>query len=139
MAALWLGLVFFFAQSPTSEPVKATLCEITAHPGTFVGKLVQVHALIESGVDDLPAGVTDDKCGAELKFLTPDDQHFARLVKSKPFRKMIKDVKKHPVVEVTVIGWLRRGDPDKKTESGLALESVEDIVVKPLPKVRRER
>lgn len=139
MAAFWLCLVFFFAQSPASEPVKATVCEITAHPETFAGKLVQVRALVESGVDDLPAGVADDKCGGELKFLTPDDRHLARLVKSKPFRKLIKDVKKNPLVEATVIGWFRRGDPDKKTESGLALESVEDIVVKPLPKVRRER
>ncbi|MGA2131586.1 MAG: hypothetical protein ABSH50_04650 [Bryobacteraceae bacterium] len=139
MAAVWLWLTFLLAQTSSREPVKATLCEIAAHPDTFEGKLVQLHALVESGVDDIPAGVADDSCGAELKFLTPDDQHLVRLLNSKLFRKMVKDVKKNPVVVVTISGWFRRGVPDKKTESGVALESVEDVVVKRLPKVPRQR
>ncbi|HTQ55632.1 MAG TPA: hypothetical protein VMI94_14285 [Bryobacteraceae bacterium] len=137
--ALWPWLtLFFFAPAQTPEPVKTTLCEITAHPENYDGKLVQIRALVESGVDDLPAGVADDKCGAEVKFFTPDDQHFAQLLKSKAFRKLVKDVSRKPFVEATVTGWFRRPQPDKKMQAGLALESVEDVSARPLPKSPHE-
>jgi hypothetical protein len=137
-AALWPWLVLFLAQSQTTQPVKTTLCEIIAHPETFDRKLVELHALVESGADDLPDGVTDDKCGAELKFTTLDDAHLDQLVKSKPFRKLVKDVKWNPMVEGTFIGWFHRASPEKKTEAGLALEAVSDVAVKHLPKPSRD-
>jgi hypothetical protein len=129
-----LLLLYFF-----SPPVKTTLCEIIRHPETFTDKVVQLRAVVESGVEDLPAGVADDTCGAELKFLTPDDEHFGRLLKSKAFRKLIKDVKRNPLVEATVTGTVRRVVTDQKPEPGLALDSVENVVVKALPKPPRDR
>lgn len=80
-------------------------------------------------MDDLPAGLSDESCGAELKFYTPDDERFARLVKSKGFRKLTKDVKKNPVVVATVTGWFKRTVTAEKPAYGLALESVGDVVV----------
>ena len=136
-AGLWWFLVLYFFGQAQTEPVKTTLCEIARHPDNFKGKLVELRALVESGIEDLPAGMTDESCGAELKFLTPDDPHFARLLKSKTFRKLTKEVKRNPVVEATVTGWLRRTGTDEKAENGLVLESVEDIVAKPLPRIRR--
>jgi hypothetical protein len=118
------------------EPLKTTLCEIFTHPQNFKGKLVEVRAAVESGVDDLPAALTDDTCGAELKFLTPDEQHFARLIKDKQFQKLIKDVKKSPFVIATITGRIVDAGTREKPESGLAIESVQDIVMK-TPKVRR--
>jgi hypothetical protein len=131
MLSTVLPPIFAFGQAKAGEPVKTTVCEIARHPETFDGKLVQVRATVESGVEDLPAGVADESCGAELKFFTPDDPHFARLLKSKAFRKLIKDVKKNPVVEATVTGLFERSGADQKPDPGLALESVEDVVVRP--------
>lgn len=131
-AALPPALVL--GQSGTAQPARTTVCEIARNPETFEGKLVQVRATVESGVDDLPAGVADEGCGAELKFFMPDDPQFARLLKSKAFRKLIKDVKKNAVVEATVIGRFKRSGAGQKADSGLALESVEGVVVRPLPR-----
>ena len=140
VAILCLGLPpILFAQAKAGDPLKTTVCEIARHPETFDGKLVQVRAAVESGVDDLPAGVADESCGAELKFFTPDDPQFARLLKSKGFRKLIKEVKKNPLVEATVTGWFRRSGTDQKPDSGLALESVEDVVVRPQTRGRGGR
>jgi len=122
------------AQAAVEEPLKAALCDIVKNPDRFDGKLVQVRALVDSGVYDLPAGLGDESCGAEVKFFTPDDPRFAKLVKSKGFRKMTKEVKKNPVVEVTVTGWFKRTGSAEKPAYGLALESVEDVVVKPQPR-----
>jgi len=122
-----------FGQAKGGEPVKTTVCEIAAHPQTFDGKLVQVRATVESGVQDLPAGVADEGCGGELKFFMPDDPQFARLLKSKAFRKLIRDVKKNPVVEATVTGLFKRFGTDQKPDNRLALESVEDVTVKRPP------
>lgn len=118
----WLPATVW-AQSKSDGPAKTTLCEIAAHPDTFERKLVQLRAIVTTGVDDLPAGVADDSCAAELKFFLPDEQHLSQLLKSREFRKLTKDVKKHPVVEATVTGWIRR--------NGLVLQSVERPVVKP--------
>jgi hypothetical protein len=138
-------LALLFALRPTfafetadSVAVKTTLCEIVKHPETFDGKTVQVHALVESGLQDLPAAVSDQSCGAELKFYMPDDAHLAHLVKSKGFQKLIKDVKRNPVVEATVTGLFKRSLPSQNNEPGLALESVSDIVVRPQPHVKRQ-
>ncbi|MGO4885010.1 MAG: hypothetical protein ACLP59_29955 [Bryobacteraceae bacterium] len=141
---LCLGFVCHaaFGQPKGEEPVKTTLCELTRHPETYDGKVVQLRALIDSGVQDLPSGVSDDRCGAELKFFTPDDAVLVKLGKSKTFQKLIKDVKKNPVVEATVTGLFKKAVPDlaptQKPEAGLALESVEDIVVHPQPRVKRQ-
>ena len=138
--AMALGLIlvlFLGAQAQATEPVRTTLCEIVKHPEAFKEKLVELRGLVEAGVEDLPAGLADENCGAELKFLTPDDPQFARLLKSKTFRKLTKEVKRNPRVEATVIGRLRRLGTDEKPETALVLESVADVVVKPLPRVRR--
>jgi hypothetical protein len=138
---LCLGLppVLAFGQAKAGEPVKTTVCEVARHPETFDGKLVQVRALVETGVQDLPAGVADDRCGGELKFYTPDDQHLVRLGKSKGFQKLIKDVKKNPVVEATVTGLFKRFGTDQKPDNRLALESVEDVLVHPQPHVKSQK
>jgi hypothetical protein len=138
---LCLGLppVLAFGQAKAGEPVKTTVCEVARHPETFDGKLVQVRALVETGVQDLPAGVADDSCGGELKFYTPDDQHLVRLGKSKGFQKLIKDVKKNPVVEATVTGLFKRFGTDQKPDNRLALESVEDVLVHPQPHVKSQK
>ena len=138
---LCLGLppVLAFGQAKAGEPVKTTVCEVARHPETFDGKLVQVRALVETGVQDLPAGVADDRCGGELKFYTPDDQHLVRLGKSKGFQKLIKDVKKNPVVEATVTGLFKRFGTDQKPDNRLALESVEDVLVIPQPHVKSQK
>lgn len=140
MDAALLSILFFAsAQTKTGAPVKTTLCEIAKHPEAFDGKLVQVRALVESGVQDLPAAVTDDSCAAELKFYMPDDPHLAVLIKSKGFKKLIKDVKQNPVVKATVTGLFKRSLPEQKSESGLALDSVEDVVVIPQPRVKGQK
>jgi len=140
-AILGLGLppIFAFEQPKAGEAVKTTVCEIARHPETFDGKLVQVRALVETGVQDLPAGVADDNCGGELKFYTPDDQHLVRLAKSKGFQKLVKDVKKNPVVEATVTGWFKRFGTGEKPDNRLALESVGDVAVIPQPRVRDQK
>jgi hypothetical protein len=132
---LCLGLppIFAFGQAKAGDPAKTTVCEIARHPDTFDGKLVQVRATVETGVEDLPASAADESCGAELKFFTPDDPQFARLLKSKGYRKLVKDVKKNPVVEATVTGVFKRFGTDQKPDNRLALESVEDVVVRPQP------
>lgn len=143
MSWLWGLQALAFAETQAGEPIKTTVCEIAKHPETYDGKVVEVRALVDSGVEDLPAGVSDDSCGAALKFFTPDDLHFRGLVKSKAFQKLIKDVKKNPVVEATVTGLFRRSiphqGPDDKPQPGLALEGVTDIVVHPQPHVRGQK
>jgi hypothetical protein len=94
---------------------------------------------VETGVQDLPAGAADDSCGGELKFFTPDDAHFARLLKSKGYRKLVKDVKKNPVVEATVTGLFKRFGTGQKPDNRLALESVEDVLVHPQPRVKAQK
>jgi len=140
VAILCLGLPLSLAfwQAQAGDPVKTTVCEIARHPEAFDGKLVQVRAAVESGVEDLPAGVADETCGAELKFFTPDDPQFARLLKSKGFRKLIKEVKKNPQVEATVTGWFKHAGTDHRPDSGLTLESVQDVAVR-LPQHRSAR
>ena len=110
--------IFAFGQAKAGDPAKTTVCEIARHPETFDGKQVQVR---------------------ELKFFTPDDPQFARLLKSKGYRKLVKDVKKNPVVEATVTGLFKRFGTGQKPDNGLALESVEDVVVRPQPRVRAQK
>lgn len=142
---LFFGLApgFAFGQSKSAAPVKTTLCEIAKHPESFDGKRVQVRAIVETGVQDLPAGVGDESCGAELKFYTPDDPQFVKLAKSKGFQKLIKEVKKNPVVQATVTGLFKSSvpvaAPDQKPAPGLALESVEDVMAIPQPHVRPQK
>ncbi|HLY16064.1 MAG TPA: hypothetical protein VKR61_02510 [Bryobacteraceae bacterium] len=133
LLGLILPAVLAFAQAGSPGPIKTAVCEVVRHPADFEGKLVQIRATVESGVDDLPAGLTDEGCGAEIKFFTPDDPHFARLLKSKGFRTLTKEVKRNPVVQATVNGWFKRTATDPKPEYGLALESVSDVVVKRPP------
>ena len=138
----WPGILLF-AETKAGEPVKTTLCELARHPEAFDGKVVELRALVDSGVLDLPAGVSDDSCGASLKFFTPDDARFRRLAKSKAFRKLVKDVKNNPVVEATVTGLFKRAVPDQPPnqapQPGLSLELVEDVVVHPLPRVPNQK
>ena len=134
-----LTRILSFEQTKAGEAVKTTVCEIARHPETFDGKLVQVRALVETGVQDLPAGVVDDSCGGELKFYTPDDQHLVLLGKSKGFQKLIKDVKKNPVVEATVTGLFKRFGTGQHPDNRLALESVGEVVVIPQPRVRGQK
>ncbi|HUE01274.1 MAG TPA: hypothetical protein VMR62_16990 [Bryobacteraceae bacterium] len=140
--SLGLAPVFALAETPADEPIKTTLCEITRYPETFDGKVVEVRAFVDSGVMELPSGVSDDSCGADLKFFTPDDLHFRRMAKSKGFRKLVKDVKRNPVVEATVTGLFKRSipgqGPGQKPQAGLALEAVDDVVVHPRPKVKHQ-
>ena len=150
-AAIKLALILFsgllpmfaFAQSKAGEPLKTSLCEIVKHPEAFDGKTVQVRATVDAGMQDLPAGLIDDRFWAALKFHMPDDQHLVRLGKSKEFRKLIKDVKKNPVVQATVTGLFKSAvpapTPDQKPAPGLALEAVEDVVVIPQPHVRGQK
>ena len=128
-----------FAQVQSGGPAKATVCEIAGHPDTFDGKAVQVRALVETGVDDLPAGLTDPSCGGELQFFAPGDAQFARLLKSKNYRKLVNDTKKNPVVEATVTGMFKRFGADAKPDNRLALESVENVVVIPQPHQRPQK
>jgi hypothetical protein len=147
MAAVLLFLVmgcgvrpiFAYAQAQGGALVKTTVCEIARHPDAFDGKLVQVRALVETGVQDLPAGSADDSCGAELKYYAPDDAQFARLLKSKGYRKLVKETKKNPVVEATVTGLFKRFGTTEKPDNRLAVESVEDVVAHPQPRVKAQK
>lgn len=130
-SVLLLCLVLSPAGASAQELLKTTLCEIARHPDAFNGKRVQIRGMVESGVEDLPAGISDETCGAEVKFLTPDDPQFARLLKSREFRKLTRDVKRHPVVEATVSGRFQLAGTVPKPTYGLALDSVKDIAVKP--------
>ena len=134
-----LAANFAFAQDKAGEAVKTTVCEIAKHPEMFDGKLVEVRGRVDTGVQDLPASVADDKCGGELKFYTPDDHQLVRLAKSKGFQKLVKDVKKNPVVEATVSGWFKRFGSEDKPDNRLALESVADVVAIPQPRVRDQK
>ncbi|MGA2737638.1 MAG: hypothetical protein ABSG65_09320 [Bryobacteraceae bacterium] len=134
-----LTAILVFGQANTSGVVKTTVCEIAKHPEAFDGKVVQMGALVEAGVQDLPSGVTDDACGGELKFFMPDDAHFALLLKSKGYRKLVKDVKKNPVVEATVTGLFKHFGTVEKPDNRLALESVENVVVHPQPRVKGQK
>ena len=131
--------VFAFGQANTGEASKTTVCEIARHPEAFDGKRVEVRALVETGVQDLPSGVADDNCSGELKFYSPDDQQLVRLAKSKGFQKLIKDLKKNPVVEATVTGWFKRFGTAQEPDNRLALESVDRVVVIPQPRVRPQK
>jgi hypothetical protein len=134
-----LPSIHAFAQTETGAPVKTTVCEIARHPEAFDGKLVQVRAMVDTGVEDLPSGVADESCGGELKFFTPDDRHFALLLKSKGYRKLVQDVKKNPVVEATVTGSFKRFGSGQKPDNRLALESVDDVLVHPQPRIRGQK
>lgn len=138
---LCLGLpaALAFGPAQTGGPAKTTVCEIARHPDTFDGKLVQVRATMETGVQDLPAGAVDESCGGELKFFTPDDGHFARLLKSKGYRKLVDGVKKNPVVQATVTGLFKRFGTDQKPDNRLALQLVENVVVIPQPRVPHQK
>jgi hypothetical protein len=132
-ACVCLGLCLTrgaFAQTATDSPVKTTLCEIVKRPEYFNGKVVQFRATVESGVMDLPSGVADESCSAELPFFAPDDQHLAALLKNKKFRKLQKDLAKTPLVQATVTGRFEHL-PAKKPDSLLVLESVGEVVAKP--------
>lgn len=135
---LFPGCSTVSAQPQPAEPVKTALCEIFKNPEKFDGKKIQVHASVDSGVLDMPAGLSDDSCGAELKFYMPVDPDFGKLVKSKGFQKLLKDVKKNPAVEATVTGIFKRSVPGEKG-AGLSLEAVEDVVVHPQPRVRNQK
>jgi hypothetical protein len=137
--AVSLVVILALAQVQSGGPVKTTVCEIAAHPDTFDGKAVQARALVETGVDDLPSGLTDPSCGGELKFFAPGDAQFARLLKSKGYRKLVKDTKKNPVVEATVTGVFKRFGVDTKPDNRLALESVDNVVVIPQPHQRPQK
>jgi hypothetical protein len=139
MLCLGLQPIFAFTQGVAGEPVKTAICEIARHPDTFDGKVVQVRAIVESGVEDLPAGVADESCGGELTFFMPNDEQFARLLKSKGYRKLVKDLKKNPVVEATVTGLYKRFGTDAKPDNRLALDSVEDVLVDPQPHVKGQK
>lgn len=143
IVCLALPPLFAFDQPKASEPVKTTVCEIAGHPESFDGKIVQVRAIVDTGVQDLPASVIDDNCKAELKFYSPDDRQLVRLAHSKGFQKLVKELKKNPVVQATVTGLFKRAipnpAPDQKPIPGLALESVEDVTVIPQPRVRAQK
>lgn len=124
-------------QVNAAEPVKATVCDISRHAADFDGKLVQVRAILVTGVEDLPAGVADDRCGGELKFFAPDDSRFAQLLKSKAYHKLVKEGKRNPAVEATVTGLFKRFGTDDKPDNRLALESVENVVVIQQPRVQK--
>jgi len=145
-AVLWISIasvalrpVFAFAQPRAGQPVKVEICEIARHPETYDGKLIQARALVETGLQDLPAALVDESCAAELKFYLPGDSHLSLLVKSKGFQKLVKAVKKNPVVQATVAGLFMRQVPDHKSESGLVLESVADIAIVPQPRVKAQK
>ncbi|HXM41887.1 MAG TPA: hypothetical protein VN924_11575 [Bryobacteraceae bacterium] len=131
--------MFSYGQGQSGDVAKSTVCEIARHPEAFDERVVQVRALVETGVQDLPAGLTDDSCAGELKFFMPDDAHFARLLKSKGYRKLVTDVKKNPVVEATVTGLFKHFGTAEKPDNRLALESVENVVVHPQPRVKGQK
>ena len=147
MAAVLLFLVmgcgvrpiFAYAQAQGGALVKTTVCEIARHPDAFDGKLVQVRALVETGVQDLPAGSADDSCGGELKYYAPDDAQFSRLLKSKGYRKLVKETKKNPVVEATVTGLFKHFGTTEKPDNRLAVELVEDVVAHPQPREKAQK
>ena len=120
-------------------PVQTSLCAILKQPEVYSGKLVRFRATVEPGVYDLPAGVSDASCSAELKLFTPDDSHLAGLLKSKEFRKLTKCLPKKPEVQATLTGWFKLGtapaSPGPPPGSGLLLESVADVVARNAAKV----
>jgi len=118
------------AQGDTTAPVEAAICELAQHPERFADKRIEVRGTVESGVADLPAGLMSESCGAEVKFFMPDDERMARLVKSRGFRKLVKEVKRHPVVEATVSGLFRVTGTHEKPTLELSLEAVESVAVK---------
>ena len=129
--AVCLDPLTAFAQPNTGTPVKTTLCAIVKQPEIYSGKLVQFRATVEPGVYDLPASVTDDGCGAEVKLFTPDDPHLASLLKNREFRKLVKYLPKKPVVQATITGWFKGASvqpPGPRSGSGLLLESVAGVV-----------
>jgi hypothetical protein len=136
---LGLTAIFVLGQAKDSDVVKTTVCEIARHPDAFDAKIVQVRGSVETGVQDLPSGVADDSCGGELKFFTPDDAHFALLLKSRGYRKLVKEVKKNPVVEATVTGLFKHFGTVEKADNRLALDSVEDVLVHPQPRVNGQK
>jgi hypothetical protein len=132
------------AGAPAADgPVKATVCEIAKRPEAFDGKMVRVRAVVDTGLQDLPSGMIDESCGGQLKFYAPGDQDLVRLGRSKGFKKLVKDTKKNPVVEATVTGLFKSAIPgqtaDQKPEPGLAVETVEDVVVIPQPHVKGQK
>jgi len=135
LASLGLVPLFAFGQSGQETSVKTTVCELARHPENFDGKLVAVRAMVDSGVEDLPSGLVDDTCGAHMKFVTPDDAHFAELLKSKGYRKLVKEVKKSPYVEAAVTGIFKRFGTELKPDNRFALMSVEEVTVRKPPRV----
>ncbi len=137
LAAGLLPLALALGQS---APQKTTVCELAKNPAAFDGKLIQVRAAVDTGVQDLPSGILDESCTAAVKFYAPDDNHFARLAKSKGFQKLVKAVKKYPSVEATITGVFKSevpaAGPKDKPAPGLALESVEDVTIHHPPRAK---
>jgi hypothetical protein len=124
-------------QTSDNAPVQTPLCQIIREPDRFNGKLVEFRASIESGQEDLPSGVADDSCAADVPFFSPDDKQLDRLLKDKEFRKLLKEVKRNPFVEATVTGWFLSGTsskpgPGQRPGPKLILESVSDVKAKKL-------
>lgn len=71
-----------------------------------------------------------------MKFYAPNDAQFARLLKSKGYRKLVKD---NPVVEAAVTELFKRFGTDQKPDNRLALDSVEDVLVHPQPHVKGQK
>jgi hypothetical protein len=120
---LLLGLAIALAQSPGDMSVRTSLCEILRQPQRYNGKLVEFRAIVEPGLEDLPAGAADPHCTAELKFLSPDDPHLAKLLKSGEFKKLVRLLRKKPVVEATIAGQFHVSGK----RYGLLLESVAHV------------
>ncbi|MFN7994909.1 MAG: hypothetical protein U0Q18_14985 [Bryobacteraceae bacterium] len=124
-------------QTTDQEPIQRPLCQIIREPDNYNGKLVQFRASIESGQEDLPSGVADDSCAADVPFFSPDDKQLDRLLKDKEFRKLLKEVKRNPFVDATVTGWFLSGAsakprPGQRPGPKLILESVSNVKVRKL-------
>jgi hypothetical protein len=52
------------AQAKADPPIKTTLCELVAHPDTYIGRVVEVRAVVKDGFE--VSLLTDSSCSARI-------------------------------------------------------------------------
>jgi hypothetical protein len=69
------------AQAKAEPPIKTTLCDLVTHPDTYIGRVVEIRAVVEQGFE--VSLLTDRSCSARIWFDTTsanlDEEQYQRI------------------------------------------------------------